>query len=191
VVVPTFSTSPQSRLWHNTCQEAAQDMLEDSGTIRGSLPKGWLRLLLRFPIGLYRLHLGWLLGHRFLLLTHVGRTSGTQHQTVLEVVRYDSVSNTCLVGSGWGEQAQWLKNILVTPEVTVTLGTKTYKARAERLRRTAANQEFREYGHRHPQTLKQLTRIMLGRVYQGSDDDFALLAENVPLVELRTVETSP
>jgi hypothetical protein len=40
------------------------------------------------PVSLYRLHLGWLLGHRFLLLTHTGRRSGLRRQTVLEVMEY-------------------------------------------------------------------------------------------------------
>jgi len=35
-----------------------------------------LRLAFRLPIYLYRLDLGWLLGHRFLLLVHRGRESG-------------------------------------------------------------------------------------------------------------------
>lgn len=76
-------------------------MKEGRGTIRGPAPKGWLHALLRIPILLYRVHMGWLLGHRFLLLTHVGRKSGTRHHTVLEVVCYASLSRTCIVASGW------------------------------------------------------------------------------------------
>jgi hypothetical protein len=49
-------------------------------------PHGLLRLGFKLPITLYRAHLGWLLGHRFLLLTHRWRTSGKIYQTVLEVV---------------------------------------------------------------------------------------------------------
>ena len=41
-----------------------------------SKPAGALRLAFRLPIYLYRLDLGWLLGHRFLLLVHRGRESG-------------------------------------------------------------------------------------------------------------------
>lgn len=44
------------------------------------------RALFRAPILLDRLGLGGLLGHRFLLLTHTGRTSGRPRQVVLEVV---------------------------------------------------------------------------------------------------------
>ncbi len=54
-----------------------------------SKPSGFLRLAFRLPIYLYRLNLGWLLGHRGLLLIHRGRKSGLLRETVLEVVRYD------------------------------------------------------------------------------------------------------
>jgi len=91
--------------------------------LQGPIPKGWRRALLRAPVLWYRVHMGWLLGHRFLLLTHMGRKSGTRHQTVLEVVGYASASHTCMVASGWGEKAQWLKNVMVNPDVAVTLGT--------------------------------------------------------------------
>jgi hypothetical protein len=87
-------------------------MKKGSGTTRGPNPRGWLRALLRVPTLLYRVHTGWLLGHRFLLLTYVGRKSRARHRTVLEVVRYASTTRTCIVASGWGEKAQWLKNIM-------------------------------------------------------------------------------
>jgi hypothetical protein len=83
-----------------------------SGTTRGPTPRGWRRALLRVPTLLYRVHTGWLFGHRFLLLTHVGPESRTRHRTVLEVVCYASTTRTCIVASGWGEKAQWLKNIM-------------------------------------------------------------------------------
>ncbi|HEU5434459.1 MAG TPA: hypothetical protein VFU81_22495, partial [Thermomicrobiales bacterium] len=52
-------------------------------------PAGVTRLLARAPIWLYRLHLGRLLGHHALVLTHRGRKSGKARQAILEVVRYD------------------------------------------------------------------------------------------------------
>jgi deazaflavin-dependent oxidoreductase (nitroreductase family) len=133
----------------------------------------------------YRLHIGWLLGYRFLLLTYVGRKSGARHRTVLEVIRYANPSRTCIVASGWGERAQWLKNIMANPDVEVTLGARTHRARARRMQRNEAEQVFREYACRHPRAMKLLARCMLGRPYPGRDDDYALLAERVPLVELR------
>lgn len=71
-------------------------------------PHGMVRLGFRLPIWLFRLHLGWLLGGRFLLLTHKGRTSGKLHQTVLEVLQHDQIHDTYAVFSGWGEQSDWV-----------------------------------------------------------------------------------
>lgn len=52
-------------------------------------PRGLVKRLLRLPALLYERDLGWLLGHRFLLLTHRGRTSGRTYRTVLEVLQFD------------------------------------------------------------------------------------------------------
>jgi hypothetical protein len=68
-----------------------------------SWPTGALRLAFRLPVYLYRLGLGRLLGHRFLLLTHRGRRSGRVYQTALEVVRYEPSSREVVAASGWGE----------------------------------------------------------------------------------------
>ena len=46
-------------------------------------PTGVLKWGYNLPIALYRVRLGWLLGHRFLLLTHQGRKTGRILQTVL------------------------------------------------------------------------------------------------------------
>jgi hypothetical protein len=51
-----------------------------------SRPNRVLGYVLRLPSYLYRLRLGGLLGHRFLLLTHRGRKSGLTRRTPLEVL---------------------------------------------------------------------------------------------------------
>lgn len=159
-------------------------MENGGGTVREPSPKGWLRALLRLPALLYRARMGWLLGHRFVLLTHVGRKSGRRRHTVLEVVRHDAESGTCIVASGWGESAQWFRNVLANPRVEVTLGTRTRGGTARRLERDEAERELRDYARRHPRAMRHLARLMLGRSYAGTDEGFDLLAEHVPLVEI-------
>lgn len=166
-------------------------MNKDAGMVRAPAPKGLLRLLLRFPILLYRMHIGWLLGHRFLLLTHVGRNSGMLRRTVLEVVNYESSKHRCIIASGWGEKAQWFKNIIADPNVHVILGSHTHQAIARRLGREEAELEFRDYAHRHPWSMKQLNKSMLGEPFNGRDEDFQQLAAQVPLVELWFIDITP
>ena len=52
----------------------------------GPARRGLSRALVRAPILAYRCGLGVLLGDRFVLLTHVGRTTGRPRHVVLEVV---------------------------------------------------------------------------------------------------------
>ena len=41
-------------------------------------PHGLTRLLMRFPIWLFRMHLGWMVEERFLLLTHTAHPHWSQ-----------------------------------------------------------------------------------------------------------------
>ena len=70
-----------------------------------SEPRGLLRLLLRLPGYAYRLRLGWLFGHRFLMLTHQGRKTGRMYDTVLFVIRYDPATAESSVVSTNGHNA--------------------------------------------------------------------------------------
>jgi hypothetical protein len=71
-----------------------------------SKPAGALRLAFRLPIYLYRLNLGWMLGHRFLLFVHLGRKSGLLRETVLEVILYDPATRESVVLSAWGGEGR-------------------------------------------------------------------------------------
>lgn len=153
--------------------------------IRRSPPRGIARLAARLPIWLYRLRLGRLLGGRFLLLTHIGRKSGQPRQAVLEVVRHDRASDRYIIASGWGERADWLRNIQQNPNVVVQSGARRLEAVAERLPIDAAADELCDYARRHPRAFRALANVMTGAASLGSPADCRALAERTPLVALR------
>jgi deazaflavin-dependent oxidoreductase (nitroreductase family) len=148
-------------------------------------PTGLLRAALRFPILLYRAHLGWLLGSRFLLLTHRGRNSGLPRATVLEVVHHDRASGAYFVASGWGEKSDWLRNVETSPEVTVHVGARRFAAEAERLSRARAQEVLCTYARHHPAAFRAIAKLMTGRRLRGTEEDCEILARAVPLVALR------
>lgn len=147
-------------------------------------PRGWMRLLLRLPILLYRLKLGWLLGRRFLLLTHRGRMSGKAYSTVLEVLHYDRVSHSCIIASGWGTKSHWYRNVLHDPRVKYTLGIRERAGRVEKLPNALAEQRLREYGNHHRTAIRSLTKFMVGEEFDGSSGQYHRLAAQVPVLEL-------
>jgi deazaflavin-dependent oxidoreductase (nitroreductase family) len=147
--------------------------------------QGVLRWALRAPIGLYRAHLGGLLGHSGLLLTHRGRKTGLPRQTVLEVLHYDPQTHTYVVAAGWGAQTDWLRNIQQTPDVMVESGRERLLARAQILTPDGAEREFRYYIRHHPVRARAMSRLLLGRPFDGADATIQQLARTVPLVALR------
>lgn len=134
----------------------------------------------RIPIWLYRIHLGWLLGHRFVLLTHSGRKSGLPRQAVLEVVRYAPATGACIVASGWDTRSNWFRNVTANPKIFIQIGNKRTPAIAERLSPEAGVQELVDYAHRHPLAFRELTRFM-GYRLDGTEDDICALGQMIPM----------
>jgi deazaflavin-dependent oxidoreductase (nitroreductase family) len=151
-------------------------------------PHGLGRLAFRAPIWLYRLGLGWLLGNRFLLLTHTGRKSGLPRQTVLEVVRYDKATGEYFVASGFGEMSDWFRNVMAKHQVIVQSGLESgFDAVAERLSPEEAEQELLDYANRHPTAMRELARFM-GYQLENNEADIRALGRMIPILVLKPVE---
>lgn len=146
-------------------------------------PKGCTRALFRLPLWLYRLGLGWVLGGRFVHLTHKGRKSGKARHTVLEVLRRESDGNTIFVASAWGEEADWLRNVRACPDVEVQMGVRTWPAQAQVLSAQESAHELDLYAAMHPSAAKSLARILGYRLERV--EDFSALSDDMPVVALR------
>ncbi|MFQ6089367.1 MAG: nitroreductase family deazaflavin-dependent oxidoreductase [Candidatus Methanofastidiosia archaeon] len=147
-------------------------------------PRGLARIFYRLPIWLFRTRLSWLLGERFLLLTHIGRNSGLPRKAVLEVIRHDKESDTYFVTSGWGEKSDWYRNIKKTPEVTINVGRRRLNVVAVRLERREAERELLDYAKRNPKVIRTLARL-IGYRLDGTEEDYRALARKLPIVAFR------
>ena len=151
--------------------------------ITSKAPGGLLRWLLRFPITLYRLGLGWLLGGRFLLINHVGRKSGQMRQTVVEVAGHDRDSDTYYVASGWGYKSNWYRNLLAQPEISIQVGRRKLPVHAENLSPEAGAQVLLTYRKQHPFTAGELGGFMGLDIGKSSDDELAnIVRDSLPIV---------
>jgi deazaflavin-dependent oxidoreductase (nitroreductase family) len=152
-----------------------------------SQPKGCSRLLFRLPINLYRLGLGWMLGSRFVLLTHTGRQSGRTRRAVLEILRQEEEGHAIYVTSAWGERADWLQNVRAHPEVEVQVGRRSWSAHARLLSQEQGAAELGRYAAAHPTAAKGLARILGYRV-ENAEQGFSTLAEDMVVVALERRE---
>jgi deazaflavin-dependent oxidoreductase (nitroreductase family) len=161
------------------------------GTALRGRPTGLLRLFMRAPLWLYRLRLGWLFGERLLLLSHTGRVSGRPRQVVIEVLRHDRAADAYIVASGWGERADWYRNLLRTPAVSLVVGRRRIAALARRLPPEEAARELGDYARRHPAAFRSLSRLMLGAPLAGAPEECERLARAVPVIALQVRAAGP
>ncbi len=149
--------------------------------------RSWMWYFFRGPVYLYRWHLGWLFGHRCLLLTHIGRRSGFPHQTVLEVVEYRKSGPEAVVVSGF-QNSDWVRNIAATPRVEVTVGSQHFAATHRFLGEDEAMKVMRDYEHRNrfiaPVVRRGLSWIA-GWPYHATEDDRRRLVRQLPMIAFR------
>jgi deazaflavin-dependent oxidoreductase (nitroreductase family) len=146
------------------------------------------RWLFRAPAFLYRMGCGWLLGHRFMLLAHVGRRTGLCRRTVLEVVEYRVEGPEVIVVSGFGPKADWLRNLATTPDPEVFTGSQHFIASYRMLGASEAVGVIGGYEARNwamaPVVRWVLSRL-LGWRYDGTDADRRRMAEQLPFIAFR------
>ena len=157
-----------------------------SSSVTGTPPKGLMRALLRMPVWLYRLHLGWMLGSRFVLLNHVGRKSGKSYQTVVEVVDHDPLSDSTIIASGWGFQSNWYQNLLAHPELTIQVGRRRLAVRAEPVPPPEGARILIEYRTKHRIASRELSRMMgLDMATATPEQLEEMIAQSLPMLALR------
>lgn len=118
-----------------------------------------------------------------MLLHHVGRKSGLPREAVVEVVRHDSATGDYYICSGFGENAQWYRNLMASPNVSIQVGTKEMRVRAERITSDEGSAEMLDYARRHPGAAKKLAGFM-GFPADGSQQTYQAAGQVLPFLRL-------
>jgi len=125
-----------------------------------SRPQGIARVFLRLPIALYRLHLGWLLGQRFLLLEHRGRKTGRLRYNVIEVIGRGRKKGAYYVAAAWAPRADWYQNIQRDRHVRIHGGSEHFSAVSRALSPGESRAYLQKYRQHHRLAAKALVRIL-------------------------------
>lgn len=146
-------------------------------------PNVFMLPILKLPRLLYRAGFGRLFGHRFMLLTHIGRYSGKVRQTVLAVLRFDPKTNEIMAISAWSE-SDWYKNILVSPALQVEIGLTRFVPMQRSLLSEEIATLFEDYRRMHPLFSRIVCQIP-GWKWDSSHDEWLELAHTLQGVAFR------
>jgi deazaflavin-dependent oxidoreductase (nitroreductase family) len=90
----------------------------------------WHQALFKWPVHLWRLGMAPVIGKLMMLITHTGRISGLPRRTMVE---YFTMDGKKYVASGFGNQAQWYRNIETDPHVTIQTAGGVERVKATRV----------------------------------------------------------
>ncbi|HUA48904.1 MAG TPA: nitroreductase family deazaflavin-dependent oxidoreductase [Solirubrobacteraceae bacterium] len=148
----------------------------------------WLIRALRAPAVLYDWNLGWLLGRRFLRLTHRGRRSGRSYRVMLEVIGHDRARHEVFVMVGLGRRAQWYRNVIAGGAVELAIGGERFRPDYRELAPAEAAAVFDGYERRN-RLLAPIVRAVLSRLvgwrYDGSPPARERLVSELPVLAFR------
>lgn len=114
--------------------------------------------IFKLPLLLYRAGLGWIFGHRFMLLTHIGRRSGRVRRTVLAVLEFNPQTREIKAMSAWSA-SDWYLNLQVNPAVEVETGFNRYVPDQHVLLPEEIARLFISYRDKHPIFSRIVCRI--------------------------------
>ena len=125
---------------------------------------------------------GWIVGKFILLLTHIGRKSGTRYVTPLQ---YEKIGESYYVGAGRGRKADWFCNILVDPHVHVQVDRIAFDCVAEPVTEAERVADFLEYRlRRHPLMIGLILKLAHKLPMHPSRAQLLELSKSTPLVIL-------
>jgi deazaflavin-dependent oxidoreductase (nitroreductase family) len=141
----------------------------------------------RLPLPLYRVGRGWLfLGRTFLVLTHVGRTTGQPHATAAMVLAENKATGEAVICSVWGARADWIRNLRAGPALRVQIGRESFVPQHRFLSDEEAFAVGVEFRRRHPWRVRLIQRVL--GVDLHSDAAMRDYFSTRPFVGLRPVE---
>ena len=116
--------------------------------------------LFRMPLQAYHHGKGWLLGHTFLVLTHLGRRSGRPYETVAMVLRYLPETQEAVICSAWGPDTDWMRNITAHPASRVEVGREAFIPEQRILSEDESLLVVTECLHQHPWRFRFLSFVL-------------------------------
>lgn len=149
------------------------------------VPRFIWRLLKFLPPRIaYSLGLGSVVGRFVLLLETTGRKSGLPRITPLQ---YDEIDGNIYIGSARGVKADWFQNLVVNPNVKLTVGSRQFQGFADPITDPSQIADFLELRLQlHPMSIGTILRFE-GVGPKPTREQLVQYASNRALVVIRPI----
>ena len=145
-------------------------------------PNGFLKFFLKMPVWMHKIGLGgWerLIGAQWMLVTTTGRKSGKSRETMLDVMDYESTSDTYYIEAAYGSRADWVRNIEAIPRFQAQVGRRKFYAHLTPLSSGEAGEMMVKFYRAKPAYTRSVM-AMVGMKFE-SEEELRKIASNLTL----------
>lgn len=152
-------------------------------------PSRPLKVFFNAPTWLYRHRLGWIMGKRVVAVSHRGRTSGREYETVLEVAVFDKTTGESIVASAYGTGADWYRNIQAQPSHRIRTGRTEYVPHQRFLTADETRDAAARFCAEHPFEARMAPKVLpsIGAAVTPNTEPVDMLA-SLPMVAFRPAD---
>jgi deazaflavin-dependent oxidoreductase (nitroreductase family) len=139
-------------------------------------PNGLLKFFFKVPVWMYKIGFGGferLIGAQWMLITHIGRKSGKQYDSMVDVMDYNKVTDIYYIEAAYGTHADWVRNIQASPNFAARVGRRKFTARATPLSNENAADMLVKFYREKPAYTRSVM-AMVGVKFNGEEDLRAL-----------------
>ena len=135
-------------------------------------PSPLLKYFFKIPVWIHKMGLGgWerLIGAQWMLITTVGRRSGKPRETMVDVMDYDSATDTYYIEAAYGPRADWVRNIEANPQFKAQVGRRKFHARLSALSSENAGDLMVKFYRAKPAYTRSVM-AMVGMKFEGEQE---------------------
>jgi deazaflavin-dependent oxidoreductase (nitroreductase family) len=152
--------------------------MHDIATERNSMsalekrPNFLLKFFFKMPVWFHKIGFGgWerLIGAQWMLITTTGRKSGKPRDAMVDVMDYDSATDTYYIEAAYGSRADWVRNIEVHPRFQAQVGRRKFFARLTPLSSEEAGEMMVKFYRAKPAYTRSVM-AMVGMKFEGEEE---------------------
>ena len=139
-------------------------------------PNPLMKFFFKVPLFMHKLGLGgWerLIGAQWMLLTTTGRKTGKQRETLVDVMDYNTTTDTYFIEAAYGAHADWYKNIQAQPIFQAQVGRRKFTANAKELDQQDTGEMLVQFFRRKPAYTRSVM-AMVGLKFKDENELRAL-----------------
>jgi deazaflavin-dependent oxidoreductase (nitroreductase family) len=148
-------------------------------------PNKLLKFFFRVPVWMYKLGFGGferLVGAQWMLIKHIGRKSGKEYESMVDVMDYDRSSDTYYIEAAYGTRADLVRNILANPVFEARVGRRRFKAWAKILSNEDTADMLVKFYRAKPAYTRSVM-AMVGMKFNG-EEELRLIASKLMLLTI-------